>query len=64
MGHPIIFVDSAEGVTKRLLFLLEQKGHINRGSISLEILATGNIQSEMIERILGEKFSVTMLNSI
>ena len=64
MGHPIIFVDSAEGVTKRLLFLLEQKGHINQGPVSLEILATGNIQSEMIERILGEKFSVTMLNSI
>ncbi len=64
MEHPIIFVDSAEGVTKRLLFLLEQKGHINQGPVSLEILATGNIQSEMIERILGEKFSVTMLNSI
>lgn len=64
MQRPITFIDSAEGVTKRLLFLLEQKGHINQGPVSLEILATGNIQSEMIERILGEKFSVTMLNSI
>lgn len=64
MQRSITFVDSAEGVTKRLLFLLEQKGHSNQGPVSLEILATGKIQSEMIERILGEKFSVTMLNSI
>lgn len=61
MKRPIIFIDSAEGVTKRLLTLLEQKGHINSGSTTLEIFATGTIQSGMVESILGDKFSIGMI---
>jgi glutamate racemase len=61
MQRPMIFVDSAEGVTKRLLSLLESKGHINNGAVTLEIFATGAIQSEMVERILGDKFSISMI---
>jgi glutamate racemase len=61
MQRPMIFIDSAEGVTKRLLTLLEQKGHINRGATTLEIFATGAIQSGMVESILGDKFSISMI---
>ncbi|MBD3809428.1 MAG: aspartate/glutamate racemase family protein, partial [Sulfuricurvum sp.] len=61
MHRRIIFVDSAEGVTKRLLTLMEQKGHINSGSTTLEILATGTIQSSMVESLLGDKFSIGMI---
>ena len=61
MHRAMIFVDSAEGVTKRLLTLLEQKGHINSGSTRLEIFATGTIQSGMVESVLGDKFSIGMI---
>jgi glutamate racemase len=61
MQRSITFIDSAEGVTKRLLTLLEQKGHNNHGATTLQILATGIIQSDMVERILGEKFSISMI---
>lgn len=61
MRRPILFIDSAEGVTKRLLYLMEQRGFQNIGETALEILATGEIRSEIIEHILGDKFSVTMI---
>lgn len=61
MHRAMIFVDSAEGVTKRLLTLLEQNGHINSGSTTLEIFATGTIQSGMVESVLGDKFSIGMI---
>ena len=64
MGYPVTFVESAEGVTNRLLYLMEQKGHRNEGETSLELFATGAIQPAMVEKILGEKFSVAVLNSL
>lgn len=64
MGRAITFVESAEGVSKRLLHLLGEKGHLNAGETTLKIFATGPIEPGMIEHILGEKFSVGMLNSL
>ncbi len=64
MRREITFVDSAEGVTNRLLTLMEQKGHRNAGETSLSLFATGSIEPAMIESILGKSFSVTMLNSL
>ncbi|MEW5831352.1 MAG: glutamate racemase [Campylobacterota bacterium] len=64
MGQEITFVDSAEGVTNRLLHLMEQKGHRNEGEVSLSLFATGAIEQTMVETILGKSFSVTMLNSL
>lgn len=61
MGRPLLFVDSAEGVTNRLIYLLEQKGVHDTGETTLELLATGEIRSEMVERIVGDKFSIGMI---
>lgn len=64
MQRPITFIDSAEGVTNRLIYLLEQKGYANIGKSSLTILATASINPSMIKTILGENFSLTMINSL
>lgn len=64
MGRPITFVESAEGVTNRLLCLLEQKGEASDGETTLKLFATGPIETGMVKNILGEKFSVAMINSL
>lgn len=64
MGRTITFVESADGVTNRLLCLLEQKGKLHDGEAVLKLFATGPIKTEIIHNILGEKFSVRMLNSL
>lgn len=61
MQHPVILVQTADGVSKRLLHLLEEKGHINHGNNHLSLFSTGTIESAMVEHILGEKFSVAMV---
>ena len=64
MGHPIIFVDSAEGVTKRLIHLLNEKGFTFEGKTGLSLFATGPIDPSMIESILGENFRVSVIHSL
>lgn len=64
MGKPMILVDSAEGVSKRVLYLLEQKGHQNSGENRLEIFVTGPIEPAMVNAILGKNFSLRMIESL
>ena len=64
MGHPIIFIDSAEGVTKRLIHLLNEKGFTFEGKTGLSLFATGPIDPSMIESILGENFRVSVIHSL
>jgi glutamate racemase len=58
MNTPVKLIQTADAVSKRTLHLLEQKGHINQGNNTLAILATGTINSAMIETILSQKFRV------
>lgn len=58
MGHPVTLVQTADAISKRLLSLLEEKGHINIGENHLHVAATGVIQSAMVEHILGEKIEI------
>lgn len=64
MRRPITFIDSAEGVTKRLIHLLSEKGHEFHGKTSLHLFATGPIDTTMVETILGENFRVSVINSL
>lgn len=62
MQRPVALVESAEGVSKRLLHLMGEKGHRNEGPSELTLLATGPIRSEMVERIMGDKLNVGMID--
>lgn len=62
MQRPVSLIESAEGVTNRLLYLLEEKGHRNEAPATLTLLSTGPIRSEMIERIMGDKLNVGMID--
>ena len=62
MGHPVTLVQTADAVSKRVLDLMVQKGHINEGDSVLQILSTGPIRSDMVERIMGESFNLTMIH--
>ncbi len=58
MSHPVALVQTADAISKRVLHLLEEKGHINRGCNRIHIAATGVIESAMVEQILGEKIEI------
>lgn len=62
MGREVNLVETSKPVAKRLLHLLEQKGHQNIGSNILEILATGEINEDMITHILREKYQTKKLD--
>jgi len=64
MGKPMILVDSAEGVSKRTLYLLEQKGHLNVGENHLDLFVTGPIEPHMVKEIMGQDFSLRMIDSL
>lgn len=64
MQQRVTFVDSAEGVTKRLIHLLGEKGYKNKGETTLSLFATGSINPQMIQTILGENFRGTVINSL
>lgn len=62
MEHPVLLIQTADAVSKRVLYLLKEIGHTNIGPTHLHLAATGSIEVAMIERILGEKFSVNAIN--
>ncbi len=64
MRRPISFIDSAEGVTKRLIHLLSEKGYPLKGKTPLSLFATGPIDPHMVQSILGENFRVAVLHSL
>lgn len=62
MKRPVTLVQTGDAVSRRLLYLMSEKGHRNEGSNTLHLFATGAISAEMVERILGDKFKLGMLN--
>jgi glutamate racemase len=58
MSHPVTLVQTADAISKRLLSLLEEKGHVNSGENHLHVAATGEIQPAMVEHILGDNIEI------
>ncbi len=58
MRHPVALVQTADAISKRLLSLLEEKGHHNSGENHLHVAVTGEIQPAMVEHILGKKIEI------
>jgi glutamate racemase len=58
MEHDIELLESSDAISKRVLMLLELKGHINSGANFLKVSSTGDIEESMVELILGEKYEI------
>ncbi|MGW8169038.1 MAG: glutamate racemase [Sulfurovaceae bacterium] len=58
MGYPVELVQTADAISKRLLSLLQEKGHINSGVNYLHIASTGDINPSMVEHILGDNIGI------
>jgi hypothetical protein len=58
MEHDIELLESSDAISKRVLTLLELKGHINSGENFLQVSSTGEIEASMVELILGEKYEI------
>ncbi|MBN2722419.1 MAG: glutamate racemase [Campylobacterales bacterium] len=58
MVHPVELIQTADAISKRVLSLLEERGHINSGETQLYIASTGDIKPSMIEYILGKKIEI------
>ncbi|MCB9096421.1 MAG: glutamate racemase [Aliarcobacter sp.] len=54
MGKDISLIETGDAIANRLLFLSEQKGHINQGELKILILHTGIINTNMIQTILED----------
>jgi len=58
MGYSVELVQTADAISKRLLSLLEEKGHTNNGETKLHIASTGDIKPSMVEHILGDNIGI------
>ncbi len=55
MGNDITLIETGDAIAKRLLLLSEAKGHINKGALEIHVCYTGEINHQMIEKILNNK---------
>lgn len=58
MGYPVELVQTADAISKRLLSLLQEKGHINKGENNLHVASTGDISPSMVKQILGNNIEI------
>jgi len=61
MSHEIDLVESSDAISRRVLSLLREKGHVNSGENSLKVSSTGEIDASMVELILGKKYEIEKL---
>ena len=55
MGNDITLIETGDAIANRLKILSEQKGHINEGSLSINVCHTGLINKYMVDKILDNK---------
>ncbi len=58
MVHPVELIQTADAISKRVLSLLHERGHINSGETHLHIASTGDIKPSMVEYILDKKIEI------
>ncbi|MEA2049098.1 MAG: glutamate racemase [Campylobacterota bacterium] len=62
MYNNINLIHTGEAISKHLLDLSTQKGHLNEGELFLEIQATGAIQVEIVNTIFNAEQTVNLIN--
>ncbi len=55
MGNDIILIETGNAIANRLKLLSEEKGHLNQGNLEISVYHTGEINKQMIEKILENK---------
>ncbi len=55
MGNDITLIETGDAIANRLILLSEEKGHINEGNLEIKVFHTGEINKQMIEKILENK---------
>ena len=53
MQYELTLIHTAEAISKRLLFLLEEKGHINKGLLHIYLYSTDSINTKSVKNILS-----------
>ena len=55
MGDNITLIETGDAIANRLKLLSEEKGHINQGPLEINVCHTGEININMIDKILNNK---------
>lgn len=55
MGDKVTLIQTGEAIAKRLLHLSKEINHINEGDLKIAICSTGEINKDMIDKILDNK---------
>ncbi len=55
MGNETTIISTGDAIANRLKLLSQEKGHINEGSLKIDICHTGNINHQMIKKIVKNK---------
>lgn len=55
MGNDITLIETGNAIANRLKLLSEEKGHLNQGNLEISVYHTGEINKQMIEKILENK---------
>jgi glutamate racemase len=61
MGEEVTFLDAGEAIAKRLLTLLEERGHTNSGHTTVHIGTTGDIDKETVKNLISKPTTLTKL---
>ena len=55
MGNDITLIETGNAIANRLKLLSEELGHKNQGKLEISVYFTGEINIQMIEKILENK---------
>ena len=55
MGNDITLIETGNAIANRLKLLSEELGHKNQGKLKISVCFTGEINKQMIEKILKNK---------
>jgi glutamate racemase len=59
IGNEVKFLDAGEAIAKRLLNLLEERGHQNSGKTEVHIYATGKIDEKVVKHLISKPITLT-----
>jgi len=62
MFPELTLIDTGLAIAKRVLSLVDQQGHLNRGHNDIQIEHTGEIQNDMVKTILKSAYTTTTIN--
>jgi hypothetical protein len=62
MISDVLLIDTGMAIANRLLDLALKEGHNNRGTLSMTLATTGDIQNLLVEKILQLPINIKHIN--